>query len=49
MTTYHLRGARVIDPANERDETRDLWLVDGKIAHAAPAHPAAPADNTTEA
>jgi dihydroorotase len=27
-----LRGGRLIDPANGRDETADLWLIDGKIA-----------------
>ena len=27
-----IRNGRVIDPANQRDETSDLWLVDGRIA-----------------
>ena len=36
MTVYHLKGGRVIDPANQRDETADLWLIDGKIGLNAP-------------
>ncbi|MBI3735254.1 dihydroorotase [Candidatus Sumerlaeota bacterium] len=31
MTNYHIKGGRIIDPANKRDETGDLWIVDGKI------------------
>lgn len=27
-----IRGGRVIDPANGRDEIADLWIVDGRIA-----------------
>src|SRR5687767_14408170 len=37
MTVYHLRGGRIIDPVNERDEVGDLWLADGKIRHSAPS------------
>lgn len=40
MSIIHLKGGRVIDPANKRDEIADLWLVDGKVAHGAPARPA---------
>lgn len=29
---YHIKGGRVIDPANNRDEIADLWIVDGKVA-----------------
>lgn len=32
MTVYHLQGGRIIDPANQRDEIGDLWLVDGKVS-----------------
>jgi dihydroorotase len=32
MTVYHLQGGRIIDPANQRDEIADLWLVEGKVA-----------------
>ncbi len=32
MTIFHLKGGRIIDPANRRDEVADLWLVDGKVA-----------------
>jgi dihydroorotase len=33
MTTpvYMLKGGRVVDPANGRDETADLWLAGGKV------------------
>ncbi len=36
MASYHLRGGRIIDPANQRDEVADLWLVDGRVALSAP-------------
>ncbi len=32
MKILHLIKGRIIDPANTRDETADLWIVDGKIA-----------------
>lgn len=32
MKTYLLKGGRIVDPANRRDEVADLWLVRGKIA-----------------
>ncbi|MEN6626806.1 MAG: dihydroorotase [Candidatus Sumerlaeia bacterium] len=32
MAIYHFKGGRVIDPANNRDEKADLWLVDGKVS-----------------
>lgn len=31
MTTV-IRNGRIIDPANQRDEVADLWIVDGKVA-----------------
>ncbi len=31
MTTLHIQGGRIIDPANQRDEVADLWVIDGKI------------------
>lgn len=37
MTTYLLKNGRVIDPANDRDEIADLWIVNGKVATTAPA------------
>ena len=27
MNVYHLKGGRILDPANERDEIADLWIV----------------------
>jgi dihydroorotase len=41
MPTLHLQGGRVIDPASRRDETADLWIVDGQIRHSSPAGRAA--------
>ncbi|AGU50220.1 formylmethanofuran dehydrogenase, subunit A [Variovorax paradoxus B4] len=35
-TTLRLRGGRVIDPANGRDELRDLYLRDGRMVDLAP-------------
>jgi len=32
MRTMHIRNGRIIDPANQRDEVADLFIVDGKIA-----------------
>lgn len=43
MTTFCLRGGRVIDPANGCDEVRDLHVRDGRIVEAAP-HGAASED-----
>ena len=34
MRTMHIRNGRIIDPANQRDEVADLFIVDGKIAAA---------------
>jgi dihydroorotase len=31
-TTLLIKGGRIIDPANGRDEVGDLWIVDGRIA-----------------
>ncbi|MGA7383398.1 MAG: formylmethanofuran dehydrogenase subunit A [Methylocella sp.] len=31
-----LKGGRIVDPANERDEIADLWIEDGRIAAAWP-------------
>ena len=36
MPSLLLRNGRIIDPANHRDETADLALVDGRIAPAIP-------------
>lgn len=32
MKTLHIKGGRIVDPANKRDEVADLWIVDGVIA-----------------
>jgi dihydroorotase len=32
MSTTIIRGGRIIDPKNHRDETTDLYIVDGRIA-----------------
>ena len=32
MSTTIIRGGRIIDPANKRDEVGDLYIVDGRIA-----------------
>ncbi len=32
MKNIHISGGRVIDPASGRDETGDVWIVDGKFA-----------------
>jgi dihydroorotase len=37
MPILHLQGGRVIDPASRRDESADLWIVDGLIRHSPPA------------
>ncbi|QDT54304.1 Dihydroorotase [Caulifigura coniformis] len=37
MSILHLQGGRVIDPASRRDETSDLWIVDGRVSHSRPA------------
>jgi len=40
MTSTLFRNGRIIDPANKRDETGDLAIVDGRIAASVPAgHP----------
>ncbi len=31
MSSIHIQGGRLIDPANDIDETLDLWLQDGKV------------------
>src|SRR5499425_3499672 len=41
-----ITGGRVIDPANERDETGDIWMRDGRIVEAPPG---ANADETYDA
>ncbi len=38
MKTLYLKGGRIIDPANKRNEISDLWIVDGRIADK-PAQP----------
>jgi dihydroorotase len=37
MKSLHLKGGRVIDPANGIDAVRDIFIVDGRIAASAPA------------
>ena len=37
MTTTVIRGGRVIDPVDGRDEIADLWMVDGVFADASSA------------
>jgi dihydroorotase len=32
MKTLRITNGRIIDPASKRDDTGDLWIVDGKIA-----------------
>ena len=39
MNVYHLKGGRILDPANERDEIADLWIVGDKIVPTAPEQP----------
>jgi dihydroorotase len=39
MTTLHIQGGRIVDPAHGRDEIADLWAVDGRISHRAPSGP----------
>src|SRR5262245_36991182 len=34
MSATLLKNGRIIDPANRRDQTGDLWIVDGRIASA---------------
>jgi dihydroorotase len=36
MTVYHLKGGHIIDPANERDQEGDLWIIDDKITTSPP-------------
>jgi dihydroorotase len=37
MNSLLLQGGRVVDPANQRDETSDVLILDGKIAAVGPA------------
>ncbi len=37
MSTLHIQGGRVVDPASQRDEPADLWVVDGRISLSPPA------------
>ncbi|MBX9742564.1 MAG: dihydroorotase [Chthoniobacterales bacterium] len=39
MPSLHIRGGRVIDPANRIDETRDLFVQDGIIVNDPPSNP----------
>lgn len=48
MSTLHIRGGRVIDPAHGVDAVRDLWIEGGRVI-AAPADPTARADRTIDA
>ena len=43
MSILHLQGGRIVDPAARRDETADLWIVDGRISL---SRPSAAADET---
>jgi len=45
MKSIRITNGRVIDPANNRDESADLWIVNGKIA----ADPGKPATGTIDA
>lgn len=46
MTTVCIQNGRIIDPANQRDEIADIWIIDGKISH---RRPAAGVKNTIDA
>ena len=37
MKNLHIKNGRVIDPANRRDETADIFIVDGRIAAKPPS------------
>jgi len=37
MTNLHIKNGRIIDPANNRDETSDLFVVNGRISFSPPA------------
>lgn len=37
MKNLHIKNGRIVDPANRRDETADLFVVDGRISKAPPA------------
>jgi dihydroorotase len=37
MSNLHIKNGRVIDPANQRDEISDVFVVDGRISKTAPA------------
>ena len=37
MSIFQLKGGRIVDPANDRDQIANLWLVDGKIATTSPS------------
>ncbi len=39
MTNLHIKNGRIIDPANNRDETADLFVVNGRISLSPPAGP----------
>ncbi len=43
----HIKGAHIVDPANQRDEIGDLWIRDDAIV--APPHDGANADETVDA
>lgn len=45
MKSIRITNGRIIDPFANRDESADLWIVDGKIA----ADPGKPADETIDA
>ena len=37
MKNLHIKNGRVIDPANQRDETADVFVVDGRISKTPPS------------
>src|SRR3954465_10664155 len=46
--TLRIKGGRVIDPMNDVDAVRDVWVADGRVI-AAPADPDARPDRTIDA
>jgi len=40
VTTLHLKGGRILDPAHDRDEIADVWVVDGRLRTSPPRRPA---------
>jgi dihydroorotase len=38
MSTIVIRGGRIVDPANQRNEKGDVWIVEGRLAAFPPPH-----------